>query len=138
VQVLRSVAAGVPAAEVFRMALGDADGEAELNLMSSSLLPPDPSALPHYPQHDVRQRLRVPVRRLDAVLAGRALPDDLFIAREDRREPQDRGVDQTIGNIGLSRFAAGLTSPYPLLSAHLGFHDDLICGLDTLRCTRLE
>ena len=82
-EALRAVAAGIEHAEVFETALGDADGDAELHAMahapSSSLLPPDQQTLRAYPQHEVQQRVRVPVRRLDAVLADRALQDDILI-----------------------------------------------------------
>lgn len=80
---LRAVASRVAHGEVFQTALGEAEGDLELHAManpsSSSLLPPDKAALREYPQHEVRQRVRVPVRRLDALLAGRALDDDVFI-----------------------------------------------------------
>jgi FkbM family methyltransferase len=80
---LRAVARGIPDAEVFEVALGDAEGSAELHAMahaaSSSLLPPDKGALAEFPQHKVHEQVRVPVRTLDSLLSGRRLEDDVFI-----------------------------------------------------------
>lgn len=133
---LRSVAAGVAAAEVFQMALGDTDGEAELNLManasSSSLLPPDQSTLPHYPQHEVRQRVRVPVRRLDSVLADRALPDDVFI-KMDVQGFEDKVIRGGRSTFARARIALVEMSFVPLFAGQPLFeevHALLVeCGL---------
>jgi FkbM family methyltransferase len=80
---LRIVASGIERAQVFQMALGDSEGEAEFYAMahapSSSLLPPEKALLPAYPQHEVRQRARVAVRCLDSVLADQRLQGDVFI-----------------------------------------------------------
>jgi FkbM family methyltransferase len=80
---LRSVATALPSAEVFQVALGDHEGDAEFLETeygpSGSLLPPDEAALREFPQNAVKGHVIAPLRRLDDVLCDRILEDDIIL-----------------------------------------------------------
>jgi FkbM family methyltransferase len=133
---LRRVAERIGSAEVFQVAIGDSDGDAELHAManpaSSSLLPPQQSALGEFPQHLVQDRVRVPVRRLDSLLADRALEDDIFI-KMDVQGFEDRVIRG--GHLAFQRARAALVemSSVPLFEGQVLFEEVhallVACGL---------
>lgn len=133
---LRAVASAIGHAEVFQMALGDAEGEAELYSMahppSSSLLPPERAALREFPQHEVQRRVRVPVRCLDSVLADRTLEQDVFI-KMDVQGVEDRVIRGGRSTFRRARVALVEMSFVPLFDGQALFeevHALLVeCGL---------
>jgi FkbM family methyltransferase len=135
-EALRLVAAGIGHARVFQIALGDAEGEAELYSMahapSSSLLPPDETLLRDFPQHEVRQRVRVPVRCLDSVLASHPLQEDVFI-KMDVQGFEDRVIRGGRTTFRRARAVLVEMSFVPLFAGQSLFeevHDLLVeCGL---------
>jgi FkbM family methyltransferase len=80
---LEVVAGGCRRAEILPFALSDAEGEATFYetdyAPSSSLLPPEERALAQFPRNAVKSRSLIAVRRLDDLMGGRPLADDLLV-----------------------------------------------------------
>lgn len=133
---LRRVASALRRAEVFQLALGDHDGEAEFLETdygpSSSLLPPDAQALGEFPQNAVKRRVKVSLRRLDDVLAGEALEDDVIL-KIDVQGLEDKVILGGRQVFGRARVVLAEMSFVPLYAGQPLFeevHDLLVqCGL---------
>lgn len=133
---LQRVASAVSHAEVFQCALGDHDGEVELLETdygpSSSLLPPDTQALGEFPQNAVKRRVKVSLRRLDDVLADKALEDDLIL-KIDVQGLEDKVILGGRQVFGRARVVLAEMSFVPLYAGQPLFeevHDLLVqCGL---------
>jgi FkbM family methyltransferase len=80
---LQAVARRIPSVQVLPFALSDETGEATFfrteYAPSSSLLPPDSSAVSEFPQNAVRESGQIPLRQLDDVLRDRPLVEDVLI-----------------------------------------------------------
>jgi len=133
---LQRVASALPRAEVFQCALGDHDGEVEFLETdygpSSSLLPPDAQALREFPQNAVNRRVKVPLRRLDDVLAGKPLADDIIL-KIDVQGLEDKVILGGRQVFGRTRVVLAEMSFVPLYAGQPLFeevHDLLVlCGL---------